>query len=139
MISVFYLFIKKHRQRQLFFRMYFLSKINAIKFGLKINLINLSTITNFIYVIALNIFLNNIKTEVTCFSLRKDYSSDWSMPITTKVASSNPIHDKAYWIQHYVIKFVSDLRQVGGFLRVLWFLQHQNGSNLFFFKKGLQF
>jgi hypothetical protein len=44
------------------------------------------------------------------------------MPITTKVASSNPIHDKAYWIQHYVIKFVSDLRQVGGFLRVLWFL-----------------
>jgi hypothetical protein len=24
-----------------------------------------------------------------------------------------------YWIQHYVIKFVSDLRQVGGFLRVL--------------------
>ena len=23
--------------------------------------------------------------------------------------------------QHYVIKFVSDLRQVGGFLRVLWF------------------
>ena len=50
---------------------------SPIKFGLKINLINLSTITNFIYVIALNIFLNNIKTEVTCFSLRKDYSSDW--------------------------------------------------------------
>ena len=24
-------------------------------------------------------------------------------------------------VQHYVIKFVSDLRQVGGFLRVLWF------------------
>ena len=23
-----------------------------------------------------------------------------------------------YWIQHYVIKFVSDLRQVGAFLRV---------------------
>ena len=24
-------------------------------------------------------------------------------------------------VQHYVIKFVSDLRQVGGFLRILWF------------------
>ena len=24
-------------------------------------------------------------------------------------------------VQHFVIKFVSDLRQVGGFLRVLWF------------------
>ena len=26
-----------------------------------------------------------------------------------------------YSIQHYVIEFVSDLRQVSGFLRVLWF------------------
>ena len=29
--------------------------------------------------------------------------------------------DKLYSIQHYGIKFVSDLRQVGGFLRVLRF------------------
>jgi hypothetical protein len=28
---------------------------------------------------------------------------------------------EVYSIQHYVIKFVSDLRQVGGFLQVLWF------------------
>ena len=28
---------------------------------------------------------------------------------------------EVYSIQHYVIKFVSNLRQVGGFLRVLWF------------------
>jgi hypothetical protein len=28
---------------------------------------------------------------------------------------------EVYSIQHYVIKFVSDLRLVGGFLRVLWF------------------
>ena len=41
-----------------------------------------------------------------------------SVPITTNV-SSNPVHGKVYSIQHYVIKFVSDLRQVGGFLRVL--------------------
>jgi hypothetical protein len=28
---------------------------------------------------------------------------------------------EVYSMQHYVIKFVSDLQQVGGFLRVLWF------------------
>ena len=39
-----------------------------------------------------------------------------SMPITTKVVSSNLIHGELYSIRHYVIKFVSDLRQVGGFL-----------------------
>ena len=38
-----------------------------------------------------------------------------SVPITTKVVSSNSVHDELYQIQHYVIKFVSDLRQVGGF------------------------
>ena len=41
-----------------------------------------------------------------------------SVPITTKVVSSNPSHGKVYSIQHYVIKFVSDLCQVCGFLRV---------------------
>ena len=38
-----------------------------------------------------------------------------SMHITTNVASSNPVHGEVYSIQHYVIKFDSDLRQVGGF------------------------
>jgi hypothetical protein len=32
--------------------------------------------------------------------------------------SSNPVHDEVYSIKHYVIKFVSDLRQVGGFFQV---------------------
>jgi hypothetical protein len=41
------------------------------------------------------------------------------VPITTKIVSSNPVHGEMYSIQHYVIKFVSDLRQVGGFLQVL--------------------
>ena len=41
--------------------------------------------------------------------------------ITTKVVSSNPVHGKVYSIEHYVIKFVSDLQQVGGFLWVLLF------------------
>jgi hypothetical protein len=38
-----------------------------------------------------------------------------------RVVSSNPVHDEVYLIQHYVIKVVSDLRQAGGFLRVLRF------------------
>ena len=41
------------------------------------------------------------------------------MLITTNVVSSNSPHGELYSIQHYVMKFVSDLRQVGGFLRVL--------------------
>ena len=40
-----------------------------------------------------------------------------SVPITTNVVSLNPANGKVYSIQHYVIKFVSDMRQVGGFLR----------------------
>jgi hypothetical protein len=42
-----------------------------------------------------------------------------SAPIPTKVVSSNPAHCQMYSIQHYVLKFVSDLRHVSGFLRVL--------------------
>ena len=44
-----------------------------------------------------------------------------SVPITTKGVISNPTHGEVYPIQHYVIKFVSFLRQVGGFHRVLCF------------------
>jgi hypothetical protein len=44
-----------------------------------------------------------------------------SVPTTTTVVSSNPVHNEVYSIQHNVIKFVSDLQQVGGFLRVLQF------------------
>jgi hypothetical protein len=36
-----------------------------------------------------------------------------SVPITTKVVSSNPVHDEVYPML-YVIKFVSDLRQPRG-------------------------
>ena len=44
-----------------------------------------------------------------------------SVTITTNVGNSNPARGEVYSIQHYVIKFVSDLRQVGGFLQVLRF------------------
>jgi hypothetical protein len=43
------------------------------------------------------------------------------VPITTNVTSSNPSHGEVYSVEHYVIKYVSDLRQVGGFLQVLLF------------------
>ena len=39
-----------------------------------------------------------------------------SVPITTNIVSSNLDQGEVYSIQHYVIKFVSDLWQVGGFL-----------------------
>ena len=45
-----------------------------------------------------------------------------SVPIITKVVSLNPVHGEVFSIQHYVIKFVSDLRQVDGFPQVLRFL-----------------
>ena len=40
-----------------------------------------------------------------------------SVSITTKVVSLNAAHGEVYSIQHYVIKSVSDMRQVCGFLR----------------------
>jgi len=39
-----------------------------------------------------------------------------SVSIITQVVSSNLAHGDVYSIQHYVIKFVSDLRHDGGFL-----------------------
>ena len=39
------------------------------------------------------------------------------MPIITNIVSSNRVHGEVYSIQHYAIKFVNDLHQVGGFLR----------------------
>jgi hypothetical protein len=41
--------------------------------------------------------------------------------ITTDIVSLNPVHGEVYSRQHYVIKFVSDVLQVCGFLWVLRF------------------
>jgi hypothetical protein len=41
-----------------------------------------------------------------------------SVLMTSNVVSSNPANGDVYSIENYMIKFVSDLRQVGGFLRV---------------------
>ena len=40
-----------------------------------------------------------------------------SVSIAISVVSSNHAHGEVYLIQHYVMKFVSDLWKVGGFLR----------------------
>ena len=50
-----------------------------------------------------------------------DLLSVQSVLIITKAVSSNPAEGEVYSIQHYVIKFASDLRQVGGFHWVLRF------------------
>jgi len=44
-----------------------------------------------------------------------------SVPITAKVVSLNPTHGEVFSIQHYMIKFVSDFLQIGGFLLILRF------------------
>ena len=49
-----------------------------------------------------------------------------SVHITTKFVSSNPAHGEVCSIQNYVRKFVSDLRQVGGFLWILRFPPQEN-------------
>ena len=41
--------------------------------------------------------------------------------ITTKAMSLNPAHGDIYSIQHNVVNFFSDLRQVSGFIRVVRF------------------
>ena len=44
-----------------------------------------------------------------------------SVTNTLKVVSLTPVYGEVYSIEHNVIKFVSNVRQDGGFLRVLWF------------------
>jgi len=44
-----------------------------------------------------------------------------SVPVTINIVSLNHVQGAGYPIQHYVIKFVSDKRRIGGFLRALWF------------------
>ena len=49
-----------------------------------------------------------------------------SVPITTKVVSSNPIHGEVYSIQHYVIKVVSktDRHNITEILLKVMFVKH---------------
>ena len=50
--------------------------------------------------------------------MRVEFTSTYA-----NVVSSNLSHDEVFSIQHYVKMFISDLRQVGGFVRVHRFPQ----------------
>ena len=76
-------------------------------------------------------FSQKIVSIVLTFSLKiivrqflnpfhKDYLTT-NFKLTTKITLTIKILPYVYSIQHYVIKFVSDLRQVSDFLRVLQF------------------
>ncbi len=52
-------------------------------------------------------------SEIVCFNGYNVHMQ--SVPITTNVVRLNPADDEMYSIQHYVINFVSDLRQIGCF------------------------
>jgi hypothetical protein len=69
-----------------------------------------------------------------CLTFQRGPSWSWSywqipiqsVSITTNVVSSNLAHGEMYSIQHYLIKFVSDLRQSEVFSRYSSFLHQQN-------------
>jgi len=67
-----------------------------------------------------SIFNCNIKVIVqlfTSYSLWSTPHHEWDSNIVT----FNPAHGKMYSIQHYVMKLISDLQQIGGFLQVIQF------------------
>ena len=70
-----------------------------------------------------NIFHRNSLRTVKTYGYKYENKINTykSVPITTEDTSSNPAHGQVYSIQQYVIKFVSDLRQVGGFFWILRF------------------
>ena len=53
--------------------------------------------------------------------IRSDTSSQTLIVGLRSLHGNYPVHGEVYSIHHYVIKFASDLRQVGGFLQVLRF------------------
>jgi hypothetical protein len=55
-----------------------------------------------------------MELSVVFFPLDENY-----FRLTRLNSYANLVHGEVYSIQHYVIKFVSELRQAGGFLRVL--------------------
>jgi hypothetical protein len=60
------------------------------------------------------------------------YTTTYAITITTKVVSLIPAHGEVYSIQHYVIKFVSDLRQVWVFLPSSTKTDHHDMNEILF-------
>ena len=65
------------------------------------------------------IFLVNISSHIWNYYPKTIYHIERHIEpvLKIRVVSSNPAHCEEYSTQHYIIKFVSDFRQVGGFLR----------------------
>ena len=53
------------------------------------------------------------------FFSTQNIAEKYTALFTPRHASSNPTHAEVYSLQHYVIRFDSDFRQVGSFLQVL--------------------
>jgi len=68
----------------------------------------------------MKLYLSNYKLNLCSKQVDLELPMQFVL-ITTKVVTSNPVHGEVYTIQQYVIKFVSDLRQISVFLRVLQF------------------
>jgi hypothetical protein len=56
-----------------------------------------------------NATFNNVRVSRYIMGPSWSHGITTSVPIITYVVSSNPVHGEVYSIQHYVIKFVSDL------------------------------
>jgi hypothetical protein len=54
-----------------------------------------------------------------------------NITLISKVVSSNPADGEAYSTQYHVIKFVSDMRQVSGFLRVFRYKYYSDHHMIF--------
>ena len=63
----------------------------------------------------------NLRNSVHHYCLPRAITWLIAFPVITNVVSSNPADGEVYSIEHYVIKFVNDLRQVDCFLCVVWF------------------
>jgi hypothetical protein len=80
------------------------------------------------------------------FIVFNSFSIFWGSPWSWSYGSwiyyylCNSTNDEMYRIQHFVTKFVSDLQQIGGFLRVLGFSSvNKTGKNMIFWRKILIF
>ena len=92
-----------------------------------------STLLDLPFLYSVFVLLTIVLPSWLVFLLTKTYivwlSNLWNVNVSdegysrneSKVVSSNPAHGEVYSIQLLVIKFVSDLRQVSGFLLVLQF------------------
>ena len=67
----------------------------------------------FVFFLIINVFI------ILARSLRDHDRSGFTTTYAICFESSNHAHGEVYLIHYYVIKFVSDKQQVGGFLRVL--------------------